>query len=118
MNKYSVEDNQILKLTFDFSLAIIAYCELLDADRKYVISKQLLKSGTSIGANSNEAQHAESKDDFIHKFKVAAKEMKETSYWLLLCKHSKNYPDCEHLIQKLNEIERVINKILSSSKKG
>ena len=82
------------------------------------LSNQLFRSGTSIGANAREAQNAESKADFIHKLKISSKEASETEFWLLICKHSKNYPDCEHLIQKLNEIERVINKIISSSKKG
>ena len=118
MANYTTENNPILKLTFDFALATVEYCEALDTQKKFVLSKQLLKSGTSIGANANEAQHAESKADFIHKFKIAAKEMKEASYWLSLCKHSKNYPDCEHLIQKLTEIDKVINKIISTSVKG
>ncbi len=55
-----------------------------------MIAKHLLKSGTSIGANVREAQSAESKADFIHKFKIADKEIKETEYWLLLCKKQKN----------------------------
>ena len=59
--------------------------ESLEEQRKYVIARQLLRSGTSIGANVHEAQNAESKSDFIHKFKIAAKEVEETKYWLLLC---------------------------------
>ena len=118
MKDLSTGSNPILKLTFDFALGIIEYCEKLDSTRKYTLATQLLKSGTSIGANANEAQHAESKADFIHKFKIAAKEMQETAYWLTLCKHSKNYPECDALIQKLSEIDKVINKIISSSKKS
>ena len=83
-----MKDNVILNKTFDFSLQIIRYCELLQEEKKYVISNQLLKSGTTIGANVREGQNSESKNDFIHKFKVAAKEIEETRYWLLLCKHS------------------------------
>jgi four helix bundle protein len=59
-----------------------------------VLSRQILRAGTSIGANSFEAQHAESKADFIRKKKIAAKEADETQYWLLLCSQSKEYPDC------------------------
>ena len=118
MTNYNKENNPILKLTYDFALEIIAYCDQLDERRKYVLSKQLFKSGTSIGANASEAQHAESKADFIHKFKIAPKEMKETAYWLSLCKHSVSYPDCDDLIQKMTEIDRVINKIISTSKKN
>ena len=68
------KENIIVDKTIDFSLLIIKYCETLDQSRKYVISKQLLRSGTSIGANVFEAQNAESKADFIHKMKIAAKE--------------------------------------------
>jgi four helix bundle protein len=82
------KENIILKLTFEFSLDIINYVELLESNRKYVIANQLLKSGTSIGANVREAQNAESKNDFIHKLKIAAKEIEETEYWLELCKAS------------------------------
>jgi len=83
---------------------------------KFVISNQLLKSGTSIGANVREAQNSESKNDFIHKFKIAAKEIEETNYWLLLCKHSENYPDSDCLLLDLKEIENIINKIIITSK--
>lgn len=111
------KENVIIELTFKFSLAIIDYCEKLEAQRKYVLARQLLKSGTSIGANSREAQNAESKEDFIHKFKVAAKEADETEYWLLLCKSSENYPDIGSLLEDLLVIIKVISKIIGSSKK-
>ncbi|MBK9568837.1 MAG: four helix bundle protein [Chitinophagaceae bacterium] len=112
-----IEKNAILKLTFDFSLMIIEYCEKLEEKRKYVISKQLLRSGTSIGANSFEAQNGESKADFIHKMKIAAKEADETQYWLMLCDYAKEYPDCKPMLQKLEEVAKVLNKILSSAKR-
>lgn len=81
-----------------------------------MIANQLLKAGTSIGANTWEAQNAESKNDFIHKFKIAAKEMNETEYWLLLCKHSKKYPQNDLLLNKLESVSKVITKIISTSK--
>lgn len=92
MTKEKIEQNLILKLSFDFALLVIAFCEKLDSEKKYVISRQLLKSGTSVGANAMEAQNGESKADFIHKFKIAAKEAEETQYWLLLCDYSKTIP--------------------------
>ena len=109
-------ENIILKKTIGFSLEIIKYVELLEEKRKYVIANQLLKSGTSIGANVHEAQNAESKVDFIHKFKIATKEIEETKYWLVLCKNSTSYPDCNHLEKLLTEIEKIITKIISTSK--
>ncbi|MBB4806796.1 four helix bundle protein [Chryseobacterium defluvii] len=63
-----------------------------------------------------EAQNSESKNDFIHKFKIAAKEIEETNYWLLLCKHSENYPNCDDLLEHLKEIENITNKIIITSK--
>ena len=117
MQKELLEKNPILKLTLDFSLLVIEYCEKLETEKKYVLAKQLLKSGTSIGANSMESQNAESKADFIHKLKISAKEADETQYWLMLCDYSKNYPDCKTLLSKLEEIQRVVNKILSTSKR-
>ena len=63
-----------------------------------------------------EAQNAESKADFIHKMEIVAKEADETQYWLMLCEHAKTYPNCIHLSNKLQEIQRVLNKILSTAK--
>ncbi|MGN6616347.1 MAG: four helix bundle protein [Ilyomonas sp.] len=117
MQKQLIDANPILKLTLDFSLLIIDYCEKLEAEKKYVIAKQLLKSGTSIGANSLEAQNAESKADFIHKIKIAAKEADETQYWLMLSEYSASYPDCKNLSNKLEEIQKVLNKILGTAKR-
>ncbi|NGF55242.1 four helix bundle protein [Parapedobacter sp. SGR-10] len=109
-------DNLIVRLSFEFSLDIIEYCELLEEKRKYVLANQLLKSGTSIGANIREAQNAESKADFIHKFKIAAKEIDETSYWLDLCTYAKSYPDPVGLAEKLGSIANIANKIIITSK--
>ena len=116
MQKELLENNPILKLSFEFSLMIIRYCETLESNKKYILSRQLLKADTSIGANCMETQNAESKADFIHKIKVAAKEADETQYWLLLCNFSKDYPDCSELLSKLDEIQKVLNKILKTAK--
>ena len=75
------KDNLIVNLSLAFALDIIDFSDLLENQRKFVIANQLLKSGTSIGANVHEAQNAESKADFIHKIKIAAKEADETDYW-------------------------------------
>ena len=113
----NVKQNIIVEKTFKFALSVVKYSELLEEQRKFVLSNQLLKSGTSIGANVREAQNAESKTDFIHKMKIAAKEADESEYWLLLCKSSENYPDCKQLIIELEEIIKILSKIISTSKK-
>lgn len=110
------KENLIVKLTFEFALDIIEFTEELERNKKYVLATHILKAGTSIGANVREAQNAESKNDFIHKLKIAAKEADEVQYFLELCKFSKNYPFNEVLLEKLTSIIRIISKIISSSK--
>src|SRR2546423_1031897 len=111
------KENLILNLTFEFALEIIMYTELLETNKKFNMANQLFRSGTSIHANVREAQNAESKDDFIHKIKVAAKEADEAEGWLLLCNYSKSYPESEHLLEKLTSILKLLNKILGTSKR-
>lgn len=111
--------NELLEVTMEMALEVIKYCEELEEKRKYVIAQQLLKSGTSVGANSNEAQSAESRVDFIHKLKISDKEVRETRYWITLCQKSESYPDPnELLLSRLASSEKLLSKILSSSRKG
>lgn len=109
--------NVLLDKSLQFSLDIIEYTEELESQRKFVIANQLLRSGTSIGANVREAQHGESPVDFVHKMKIAAKEAEETAYWLLLCSLSNTYPACDKLIADVNELQRLLTKIIYSSRK-
>lgn len=112
------KDNLILNKSFDFALKIISFSEEVRQNNHFEMASQIFKSGTSIGANIREAQNAESKPDFIHKFKISAKEADELYYWLLLCKKSEFYPTPdETLIDELNSIILIISKIISSSKK-
>lgn len=110
------KENPIVDKSFLFAIEIVEFCDLLYVNKKYVIGQQLLKAGTSIGANIREAQNTESKVDFIHKMKIAAKEADETEYWLLICKHSNSYPTNLDLIEKVNELLKILSKIISSSK--
>jgi four helix bundle protein len=110
-------ENVVVSKATDFALAIIIFCERLEASKKFVVANQLLKSGTSIGANIHEAQNAESKADFIHKFKIAAKELEETKYWLLLCEKAPSYPCDPSLTIQVKELGLIVYKIISSSKK-
>ena len=110
------QKNIIVDKSLDFGVQIVKYCELLEDKRKYVVAKQLLRSGTSIGANIFEAQHAESRADFIHKMKIAVKEANETLYWLLVCERSENYPVNSSLKELAEELIRIISKIIISTK--
>jgi four helix bundle protein len=110
------KENIIVEKSFQFALEVVLYCEHLEENKKFVLSRQLLRSGTSIGANVREAQNAESKADFIHKIKLAAKEADETEYWLLICKHTPTYQFDEKLLIHVHEMMKILSKIISSSK--
>lgn len=108
--------NVIVDKCVSFSIRLIHYCEVLELSRKYVVARQLLRAGTSIGANVCEAQNAESRPDFIHKMKIAAKECSETMYWFRLCKEIDSYVFDEELEKELEVILRLLSKIISSAK--
>lgn len=108
--------NVIVDLSFKFALDIISFVEILEQEKKFVVANQLLKSGTSIGANVREAQNGESKIDFIHKLKIAAKEADETEYWLLICESSENYPFNSQLLEDIKVIQKIMNKIIGTAK--
>ena len=113
------KDNLIVKLSFEFALKIIAYSEEIRQMNRFEMASQIFRSGTSIGANIREAQNAESKADFIHKFKIAAKEADEVKYWLSLCKESEFYPNpSEELHKEIQSINLILSKIISSCKKA
>ncbi len=113
------KDNLIVQLTFEFALKIIAFSEEIRQLNRFEMASQIFRSGTSIGANIREAQNAESKADFIHKFKISAKESDELLFWLELCKSSEFYPNpTDELFQKLKSIHLIISKIIASSKRS
>lgn len=113
-----IKRNIVLEKSFEFALNVIVYCEILEEERKYIVARQLLKSGTSVGANIREAQNAESRADFIHKIKIALKESEETKYWLALCEKSKSYPNPNNLIKDIEEIHLILSKIVGTSRKN
>lgn len=109
-----VKQNTIRNKSFDFAVRIVkGYQHLTDVKREFVLSKQLLRSGTAIGALVKEAEQAESKPDFIHKLNIALKEASETEYWLELLEKtnylteqqfSSLYKDCVELLKLLTAI--------------
>jgi four helix bundle protein len=100
--------------TREFSKKIIDLCKQIDEQKQYVISRQLMKSATAIGAMAHEAQHAETTDDFIHKMKIASKEANETDYWLCLCRHITEVD--KQLEVDLEIISKIIGKSISTAK--
>ena len=112
------QENIVLEKSIAFALQIIVFCEALEKERKFVVANQLLKSGTSIGANIHEAQNAESRIDFIHKIKIALKELEETKYWLVLCERANSYSFNPELKTQINELGLILYKIVSTSKRN
>ena len=108
-------ENLIRDKSFDFALKIIyLYKYLRDEKKEYVLSKQLLRSGTSIGANIEEAQAGQSKRDFSSKMSIASKEARETRYWLRLLKYGK-YINNDEIIQDCEELIRLLTAIVKST---
>ena len=108
-------ENTIKDKSFEFALKIIDLYKYLSYEKKeYVISKQLLRSGTSIGANVEEAQAAQSKKDFISKMSIAAKEARETHYWLRLLKHGE-FIIKDDLLENCDELIKLLTSIVKTA---
>ncbi len=113
------KDNLVQQKSFAFSLMIIELYIKLKAEREYVISTQLLRCGTSIGANIEEAIAGQSRKDFIHKMSVSLKEARETYYWLRLLNESElTSIDVNNHLMKSSEIISILSSIVKTSKKN
>ena len=112
-------ENIIEQKTFQFAVRIVKLCQYLRKARKeYTLSKQLLRAGTSIGANTAEAQQAQSKADFICKLSIALKETTETKYWINLLRATDYLSETEHqsILKDCVELEKLLVSIIKSSK--
>ena len=121
MNEKKMTNNfkKIDERTFDFALLIIDTYKFLIRKNEYVLSNQLLKSGTSIGANVHEAQAAQSKKDFVSKMAIASKETRETDYWLRLLDKSgylSNFNQKEAVFSEILSLRKILTKIVKTSK--
>ncbi len=116
-----MKENPLKDKSYEFALNVIAaYKTLKDEQREFILSKQLLRSGTSIGANIEEAIGAQSKRDFLSKISIAYKEARETQYWLKLLRDSK-YLDNEHtalLICESDELIKLMGAIISTTRRN
>lgn len=107
----------IVEKTFYFSKRISKCCDLLRDKREFVIADQLMKSGTSIGANVVEGEYAQSKKDFLSKMNIALKESKETEYWINLVKNTRNYEgDWDLLLTDCVEIIKILHSIVKTTR--
>ena len=113
--------NNIKDKSFGFAVRIVNLCKFLqNQKREYLISKQLIRSGTSIGANVREAQNAESKADFVHKLGISQKEADETCYWLELL-HTTEYlsqSEFDSIYEDSLELIKIIRTIIIRTKKN
>ncbi|UPT71237.1 MAG: four helix bundle protein [Flavobacterium sp. JAD_PAG50586_2] len=112
-----MKENLIAKKTFDFALLSISLYVKLKKENEYIISKQIVRSGTSIGANVEEAIAAQSRKDFINKLSIASKEARETKYWLrLLDKSEITKIEVKDYLIEIEHIINIITKIIKTSK--
>ena len=113
-------EQAIQEKSFSFAIRIVNLCRYLrDEQKEYVLSKQLLRSGTSIGANIAEAQQAQSRADFVNKVNIALKEAYETNYWIRLL-HATQYlntKEYESIIADCSELEKLLIAITKAAKK-
>ncbi len=112
------KDNLIVHKSYEFALNIVNIYKYLAEQKEFVLSKQLLRSGTSVGANVNEAISSESKKDFVHKLGIAVKEARESLYWLNLLKDS-NYiiqNQFDELNKQCDSLIKILNSIILTTK--
>ena len=115
------ENNILAEKSISFAILIVnCYKLLLKERQEYIMSKQLLRSGTSIGANVHEAIQAQSRADFISKLNIALKEASESSYWLTILRETEYLSDIEHksLKKDLDEIIKITISSVKTSKKN
>ena len=115
-----MSERDIDKRTFEFSLRIVRLCRSMDGGRVgRILASQVLRSGTSIGANVEEAQGAQSKADFIAKMSISRKEARETLYWLRIITESDLQPKRKMtpIIQEADEIAKVVSAIIVSARR-
>jgi four helix bundle protein len=105
----------VMEKSFNFSLEMIGLYKYLQNEKEYIISKQLLRSSTSIGANINEATAAFSKSDFVYKMSLASKEARETRYWLMLLQKSQLVlSDYSEYLSKIDELIKMLTAIVKT----
>ena len=113
-----MKENVIKEKSFLFAIEIVSLYKILVERKEFVLSKQLLRSGTSIGANVRESEHAQSKADFIHKLSIALKEANETEYWLDLLHETKylSQTEFENIKPSIIELLKLLTSIINTSK--
>jgi four helix bundle protein len=115
-----MKENILKTKSYSFALQTINICRKLQENKEFILSKQLLRSATSVGANIREANNAQSKADFIHKLSISIKECDESQYWIELLKDSLylKEDDFIQLHKEATEIHRILTRVILTSKKN
>ena len=117
--KKEMKESIVQQKSFQFSLKIISLYKELIKEKEYIVSKQLWRSGTSIGANIEEALAGQSKRDFTAKMSISSKEASESKYWLRLLKQSElTSIDVDSLILDIDELIRILTSIVKTSQQN
>ncbi len=114
-----MKENILREKSYSFALRIVKMCRFLSEEkREFILSKQVLRSGTSIGANIEEANQGQSKSDFIHKLSISLKEAVETNYWLRLLRDSEYLSEnqAESLLNDCRELEKLLTSSIKTAK--
>jgi len=113
------KENPLKDKSYKFALRIVKLCKhLTEEKREFIISKQVLRSGTSIGANITEGNQAQSKPDFVHKLSIAHKESFETEYWLCLLRDGEYITEkqAESLLEDCRELQKILTTSIKTAK--
>ena len=114
MGAMNSQEGPLQQKSYRFAVEIVLFCkDMVENQREYVLSKQLMKSGTSIGANIEESQHAQSKDDFISKLSISLKEAYESRFWIRLL-HETGYLLKEKFDSFFNQVNEIISMLVAS----
>ena len=119
-SKKEKEENPLRTKSSTFALRIINLYKHLANQKEYVLSEQVLRSGTSIGANIMESNRAESRTDFVYKLSIALKEAAETEYWLCLLRDSQyiTEPQTESLLAECHELQKMLTSSINTAKRN
>lgn len=111
---YKPRNNAVVDKSFYLACDIVTFCSILRDNKDYEIASQLIRSGTSVGANTRESQRGSSTKDFVNKLKIALKEAEEVEYWLDIIDATRDY-DLKELYKKTDEVIRLLVSIIKST---
>ena len=112
-----MSENIVVEKSIQFAVRVVNACKMLQKQKEYVMSKQLLKSGTSIGANVKEAIQAQSKKDFLSKINIALKEASESEFWIDLLIRTKYFDKNDNgLLNDCIELNKILHSIVKTTK--